>query len=568
VSQTPAVPAEGAQKPFPVIPDPPPNAFTAGLDADYLIIGSGFGGAVSALRLAEKGYRVVVLEQGKRWGPNDFPKTNWNARKFLWAPRLFCYGIQAITMLRDVFVLHGAGVGGGSLVYANTLLIPPDAIFEDPAWRDLGDWKRELAPHYQTARQMLGVTAAPFLGETDHLLREVAHEMGRGESFHPTEVAVFFGEPGKSVPDPYFGGSGPDRAGCTLCGGCMVGCRHNAKNTLDKNYLHFAEQKGARIFPETRVVDIREHLSGGYEVRTRPIGGLPFRSGRSWRCRGVVVAAGVLGTVPLLARCRASGSLGRLSSRIGHSVRTNSEALVGVVSRRHDVDFTKGIAIASGFHPDTETHIEMVRYGAGQDFMGLLRTVLVDGGGGIPRPLRWLVEIALQPFRFLRSLNPFGFAKRTAILLVMQPLANHLRLELRRHWWWPFRRTLDSVWATNAPVPKIIPVGHEVARRLEPKMSGEAVSVLPEVLLNLSSTAHILGGCPMGENAERGVVDRFGRVFGYENLFVVDGSIVPVNLSVNPSLTITALAERAMANVPAANENGAAASPDLNSESG
>jgi len=314
------------------------------LDVDFIIVGSGFGGSVSALRLAEKGYSVVVIERGKRWRSEDFPKTNWNVRKYLWAPMLRCFGIQAITTLRDVMILHGCGVGGGSLVYANTLLVPPDKVFADPTWSGLGNWQDDLAPHYATAQRMLGVTTAPCPTATDHLLREIAEDMGQGETYHPTEVGVFFGEPGKTVSDPYFGGEGPERAGCVQCGGCMVGCRHNAKNTLDKNYLYFAEKLGVRIIAESEVLDIRQLPGGSYEVETRRITDWIFKRRQTFRSRGMVLSGGVLGTVPLLLKCKASGSLARLSQALGTFVRTNSEALVGSTSRRRDVDYSTGIS--------------------------------------------------------------------------------------------------------------------------------------------------------------------------------------------------------------------------------
>ncbi len=519
-------------------------------DFDYLIIGSGFGGSVSALRLAEKGYRVGVLERGKRWQAADFPRTNWNLRKFLWAPLARCFGIQAITVLRDVMILHGTGVGGGSLVYANTLLIPPDVVFEDPRWRKLGDWKARLAPHYATARRMLGATTAICPTETDQMLREIAADMGVGETWRPTQVAVYFGEAGKTVGDPYFGGQGPPRTGCTQCGGCMVGCRYGAKNTLDKNYLYFAEQLGAVIVPETEVLDIREREGGGYEIETRRITDLVFKRRRTYRARGIVLSGGVLGTVPLLLKCKQRGSLPRLSDQLGNYVRTNSEALVGAKSRHADVDYSRGVAIASGFHPTRDTHIEMVRYGRGQDFMALLTTVMTSSGGPWPRPLPWLAEIVRRPLKFLRVANPFGFARKTGILLVMQTLPSHMSLKLRRRWFWPFSRRIDSVWDSPEQVPKVIPMANAVAERLAEKMDGDTVGGLGEVLLNLSSTAHILGGCPMGADATEGVIDNVGRAFGYDNFYVADGSVVPVNLSVNPSLTICALSEWIASHIP------------------
>lgn len=520
-------------------------------DFDYLVIGSGFGGSVSALRLSEKGYRVAVLERGKRWTTSDFPKTNWSIRRYLWAPQFFCYGIQAMTRLRDVFIYHGCGVGGGSLVYANTLLVPPDHIFEEPRWRDLGNWKEDLAPFYAVAQRMLGVTTARCQTASDHLLEEIAVEMGRGATYQPTQVGVFFGEPGKTVPDPYFGGEGPERAGCTQCGGCMVGCRHNAKNTLDKNYLYLAEKKGAVVIPETEVRAIRELPGHGYEVETRRVTDTLIKRRRTYRSKGIVLAGGVLGTVPLLLDCKERGYLPRISDKVGSFVRTNSEALVGSRSRRRDVDYSKGIAIASGFKPDDHTHIEMVRYGAGQDFMALLCTLLVGGGPPWPRPLRFLWEILRHPVTFLRFLNPIGWAKETGILLFMQSLPSYMSLSLKRRWYWPFSRKLDSVWESTEKVPKYFPVANQIAERLAEKMDGSPSSSLPEVVFNLTSTAHILGGCPMGRDASEGVIDRFGRVFGYDNFYIADGSIIPVNLSVNPSLTITALSEWVMSHVPA-----------------
>jgi cholesterol oxidase len=518
-------------------------------DADFIIIGSGFGGSVSALRLAEKGYSVRVLEQGKRWRSEDFAKTNWNLRRFLWMPRLFLHGIQQITLLRDVLVFHGAGVGGGSLVYANTLLVPPDAFFEDKKWAGLAPWKEVLAPHYATAKRMLGVTEAAFLAETDEHLLAIAREMKKEETFHRTQVGVYFGEQGKTVPDPFFGGEGPERTGCTLCGGCMVGCRHGAKNTLDKNYLYLAEKRGAQVVPETRVTDLRPLEGGGFELSVERSTSLLRKDRRKLRAKNVIVSAGVLGTVQLLMACRERGSLPALPRALGGYVRTNSEALLGVKSRSSKVNYTKGIAISAGFYPDEKTHIEAVRYPEGSDFMALLGTVLV-GGGRLPRPLHFLGAILRSPLQFLRLLWPFGWARRTVILLCMQPVDNSLELRMRRRWWWPFRRVVDSDRGDRPAAPTYLPIANETAVRLAKMTGGMPSSVLPEVLLDTCSTAHILGGCPIGSGPEDGVVDKSCRVFGYEGLWVVDGSVIPANLGVNPSLTITALAEHAMSQVP------------------
>lgn len=526
-------------------------------DYDFIIIGSGFGGSVSALRLAEKGYSVAVLERGKRYRSEDFPKSNWNLRKYLWAPKLFCYGIQAITFLRDVLVLHGTGVGGGSLVYANVLIRPPDDVFESPGWPGSVNWRRGLDLHYETAERMLGMTTPRCQTELDSMLESIAHDMGRGDTYHATDVGVFFGEPDKTVPDPYFNGEGPERTGCNHCGGCMTGCRYNAKNTLDKNYLYLAEQKGVAIVPETEVTGIRPISPAGYEVRARAATGVVFKRKRTFRCRGIVLAGGVLGTVPLLFRCKEQGSLPQISSTLGTFVRTNSEALVGATARKRDVDYSQGIAIASGFYPNEDTHIEMVRYGAGHDFLATLSTLMTGGGGKVPRWLRWFANILRHPVDFARLLIPFGWAKRTGILLVMQPLHNYMSLHTKRRWWLPFSKAIESEWSSEATVPKFFPVANDVAQRLAGKMDGIPGSLLPEVLFHLTSTAHILGGCPMGENPEEGVIDPYGRLFGYDNFYIADGSIIPANLSVNPSLTITALSEWVMSHVPAKTEGAA-----------
>jgi len=518
-------------------------------DYDFAIVGSGFGGSVSALRLSEKGYRVAVLEMGKRWKREDFPKTNWNLRKYFWKPWLGMYGILQMTLVKDAFFLHGAGVGGGSLVYANTLLVPPPKAFEDVRWVGM-DWQSVLEPHYATAKRMLGAVPSEVIVETDLMLKEIAEDMGRGHTFHKATVGVYFGEAGKTVPDPFFGGEGPARTGCIKCGGCMVGCRHGAKNTLEENYLWFAEKKGATIVPETRVIDITPLDGGGYELTLERSTGFSHPR-RKIRARGVVVSGGSYGTVDLLMRCKEKGSLGKLSEQLGRYLRTNSEALLTVQSQKKGVDYSKGIAITSGVHIDDKTHIEIVRYPAGSDAMAPLVTVLTGGGGKIPRQLRWVGAVLRDPIQFLRTMIPFGWARKTAILLVMQPVDSHLRYTLRRRWYWPFGKKLDSDRGDGPPVPVYIPVANLVAKKMAEKMGGGIPqSGTIEVLLNKASTAHILGGCPIGLTPDDGVVDPQSRAFGYEDLYVVDGSIIPANLGVNPSLTITAMAEHAMTHMP------------------
>jgi len=516
---------------------------------DYAVIGSGFGGSVATLRLSEKGYRVAVLEQGKRWTKDDFAKTTWDLRKFFWAPALGMNGIMQMSQMKDVFFLHGAGVGGGSLVYANTLLQPPAEAFRDPQWVGQ-DWQKALEPHYQTAKTMLGAVPSACIVETDRLLKKVADDMGRGHTWHRATVGVYFGEAGKTVPDPFFDGRGPERTGCTMCGGCMVGCRVGVKNTLDQNYLYLAERMGARIYPESRVIDVRALDGGGYELTIQKSTGLRHPL-RKMRVKGVVAAAGSFGTVDLLMRSRDRGSLPRISERLGDFLRTNNEAILAVRSNDKEADHSKGIAITSGVYVDDRTHVEVVRYPEGSDTMSMLATVLTDDGPGVPRWARWMGNIAKSPRTFLTTLNPFGTAKGGAILLVMQPVDSHMRYRMRRRWYAPWKKKLDSDRGTNKPTPTYIPLANEIAKRMAVEMNGIPQSGIIEVLMDKATTAHILGGCPMGATAQTGVVDTRARLFGYENFYVVDGSIVPANLGVNPSLTITALAEHAMAQVPA-----------------
>ena len=518
-------------------------------DFDFAVVGSGFGGSVSALRLSEKGYSVAVLEQGKRWNKEDFAKSSWDLRKFFWEPRLGLYGIMQMTAMRDVFFLHGSGVGGGSLVYANTLLQPPAEAFKDPQWVGL-DWMRALAPHYETAKKMLGAVPSEVIVETDRLLKKVADGMGRGHTWHRAEVGVYFGEAGKTVPDPFFDGKGPERTGCTLCGGCMIGCRVGAKNTLDRNYLYLAERLGTKIFAESRVTDIRALAGGGYELTIRRSTGLRRRR-RKMRVRGVVVSAGSFGTVDLLMRAKQRGSLPAISNAIGSFLRTNSEALLAVRSKRNDVDYSKGIAITSGVYVDDRTHVEVVRYPAGSDSMSMLTTVLTGDGPIFPRWARWAANVVTKPKDFVRTTVPFGWAKRTAILLVMQPVDNHMKYKMRRRWYAPWSQKLDSDRGSDKPSPTYIPIANEIAKKMAEQMDGLPQSGILEVLGGKASTAHILGGCPIGLTREVGVVDTQARLYGYEDFYVVDGSIIPANLGVNPSLTITAMAEHAMSHVAA-----------------
>ena len=523
-----------------------------GFDVDVCVIGSGFGGSVSALRLAEKGYSVCVLERGRRWDAADFPRTNWNVRKALWMPAAKCFGILRLSFLSDVFILSGSGVGGGSLVYANTLYVPPDACFDAPSWRGLeGNWKRALLPFYRRAQFMLGVTTHEIEGEPDRVLGEIAAELGAGDTYIHTPVGVFFGKPGERADDPYFGGAGPARHGCVLCGGCMVGCRYNAKNTLDKNYLWLAEKLGAAIRPMRTVTDVRALDGGGYAITHEKSGAWLGRDRQVLRARNVVMAAGVLGTVQLLLESRARGSLPNLSPALGQHVRTNSEAILGVTSKKKDVRYDRGIAITSSIHPDATTHVEVVRYSDGSDALAPLATLLTDGGPGRRRWVRYLGNVVRHPLDFARSLWPFGTARRGIYLLVMQTLDNSISLAMRRRWRRLWRKALDTGAGSGEPAPTYIPLGNEVARAFAKKVDGVAKSSIMEVLFDVPTTAHILGGAVIGGSPAEGVIDADHQAFGHPGLYVVDGSAIPANLGVNPSLTITALAERAMSRFPA-----------------
>ena len=534
-------------------------------DYDWLVVGSGFGGSVAALRLAEKGHRVGVVECGRRFRDEDFAETAWNLRRYFWSPLIGLRGIFRMTLFRDVFIVSGSGVGGGSLGYANTLYRARPAFFRDPQWSELGSWEAELAPHYDTAEWMLGVTEYPDEGPADLLLKELGEELGVPETYKPTRVGVYFGEPGKEVDDPFFGGAGPARRGCIQCGSCMVGCRHGAKNTLVKNYLWFAERLGAEVLPERQVTDIEPigapDGSEGYRVTTEHPGAWVRRRRRTFTARGVVVAAGALGTNRLLARCKLGGSLPRISDRLGTLVRTNSESILAVTAPDDERDFARSIAITSSIYPDPDTHVEVVTYGRAGDAISTLFTTLTGEGTNRTRPFMWLGQAVRHPIRLLRTMWPFKWSQRTVILLVMQTLDNAIRLRSKRR---VLGRgvKLQTEQDPERPIPTFIPAANAAAEWMAQRVGGIPQSGTTEAVFNIPTTAHILGGAPIGESPETGVVDSRNRVFGYENLIVCDGSAVPANPGVNPSLTITALAERATSFVePREDADGPASAP-------
>ena len=536
---------------------------------DFVVIGSGFGGSVSAMRLTEKGYDVLVLERGKRYEDEDFPKTNWQIRKYLWKPLLRCFGIQEITLMKHVMVLHGSGVGGGSLVYANVLMEPTDELFEAHGWKDLADWKAMLKPHYDTAKFMLGVTPNPYTTPADKVLREMAQDYGREHTFRPTNVSIYFGESGKTVPDPFFGGEGPDRTGCTHCGGCMVGCRFNAKNTLLKNYLYFAEKWGAEIRAESTVIDIQslpDNQPDGarYEVIYKR-STAPFWDNQTYRVRtrNVIVSAHVLGTLKLLFNARdVTQSLPKISQCLGEEVRTNSETIPGSTSRNGDKDFSKGSAITSIFEVDDVTRVEVVRYPEKSGFIRLLAIPMIDGGGNIFKKIGKLFwESIRRPRDFFYATFMRSWAERTTILLIMQTTNSMMRIRPGRGLFTLFQRGLMSDLESDKVIAPPQELSHKLARDFAAKTDGVPQDSVPETLLNIPTTAHLIGGCPMGRSDQDGVVNKYCEVFNYPGLYIVDGSIMPANPGINPSLTITALAEYAMDNIPSNEEADAAKIP-------
>lgn len=514
---------------------------------DVVVIGSGFGGSVAALRLTEKGYRVAVLEAGRRFSDDEFAKTSWDLRRFLWAPQIGCYGIQRIHLLRDCLILAGAGVGGGSLVYANTLYRPLKPFYNDSQWAHITDWEDELSPHYDQASRMLGVVTNPTTTPSDVVMKKVAADMGVGGSYHPTPVGVHFGEPGRTVADPYFGGAGPARTGCTECGACMTGCRVGAKNTLVKNYLHLAEAGGAEVFPLTTVHRLAEGRDGRWRIGTRRTGAKTALGSRVFTADQVVVAAGTWGTQNLLHRARDRGDLPRLSAKLGELTRTNSEAIIGAqVPQLGELDYSSGVAITSSFHPDEDTHIEPVRYGKGSNAMGLLQTFPTKGDHPDPRWKQWLRFVRTDPLKALKMAVVRNWSERTIILLVMQSLDNSLITRVKRGL---FGSRLTSRQGHGAPNPSFIPAGEEANERVAEEIGGIAGGTWGE-LIDMPMTAHFIGGCAIGEDAEHGVIDPYHRAYGHPTLSIVDGSAITANLGVNPSLTITAQAERAFSMWP------------------
>ncbi|MDQ4054669.1 MAG: GMC family oxidoreductase [Actinomycetota bacterium] len=520
-----------------------------GCDYDVLVIGSGFGGSVTALRLTEKGYRVGVIEAGARFADGDFPTTSFDVKKYLFAPAAGCYGIQRIDMVKDCLIVAGAGVGGGSLVYANTLYEPLDAFYRDPSWSHITDWKAELAPYYDQAKRMLGVVDNPLRTPSDEVMEKVATDMGVGDTFHPTPVGVFFGGPGQTpedtVADPYFGGTGPDRNPCRNCGECMTGCRHNSKNTLVKNYLYLAEQAGAVVHPLTTVTRVTPLDGGGYRVDTRwTKAKLARRTAvKTFTAEQVVFSAAALGTQRLLHKLKGEGDLPRISDRLGVLTRTNSEAILGALAPDLTTDFTQGVAITSSWHPDDHTHIEPVRYGKGSNFMAMMQTVLADDTGTEPRWRTWLREMWAQR-RSVRDLYDMKhWSERTVIALVMQTLDNSITTVGKKTL---FGWRMTSKPGHGEPNPTYIPVAYEAVRRMADVMGGTPGGNVGEPF-NAPLTAHFIGGCTIGDSPETGVVDPYQRVYGHPGLHIVDGSAISANLGVNPSLTITAQAERAMA---------------------
>lgn len=537
--------------------DPSHAGTAAPYDFDYIVIGSGFGGSVSAYRLTEKGYSVGVMEMGRRWKAEDFPKSTWDSRRWIWRPGLRMFGFYNIRPFRHMVVMCGNAVGGGSITYSSALLIPKPRVWDEGSWAGLKDWKSIMTQHYATAERMLGVTINKRVAEADLRLKRMADMAGVGHTYYPGRVGTFFGDEGdtggKTYPDPYFGGEGPERGSCVGCGGCNVGCQHNAKNTLDKNYLYLAEKYGAKVFAETRVVDVRP-LNGrpdgsdGYEVFVESSTAMFGKKRRSFRCRGVVFSASSLGTVELLHRLKQRGSLPRISDDLGNRVRTNAESLIGVRFPGSEKSMSDGLGGGAAIYIDEHTHIGVARFPKGSDTTALMMTLLSGGSAGWSRILAWLWKLLSNPVRALRAHFPPGFASQTMLFVVMHTVDAHVNLRLKRRWYWPFTKLLST---EGNHIPAFIPNANAFIEKGAKALGGIPMALLTDVLFNIPTTAHCIGGCAMADSPDRGVMDTQNRVFGYRNMLICDGSMLSANLGVNPSLTITALTEHAMSHIPA-----------------
>jgi cholesterol oxidase len=512
---------------------------------DYVIIGSGFGGSVSALRLAEKGYKVLVVEKGKWFRSDDFPKTNWNLKRWLWVPFFRFFGIMKLSFFRHATILSGVGVGGGSLVYANTLPVPKKEFFSSGSWSHLADWKKELEPFYSIASKMLGATKNPRLQKGDLALKELAGLLGKDHEYDHAHVGVYFGKPGEKAADPYFEGIGPDRIGCIYCGGCMTGCRHDAKNSLDKNYLFLAQKKGADIIAESEVYDVRtisnDDGTGGYQIKYRSSTRI-IKKKATIKTAGVIFSGGVMGTVKLLLSLKKK-SLPFLSDRIGHDIRTNNESLVAITSLNQNIDYSEGVAIGSILHTDESSHLEPVRYGKGSGFWRLSVLPMTQGNNTVLRMYHIVCDWIKKPLTNLKMLFVKDWARQTQVMLFMQHLDSTLRFSSG------MAGMKSSVTEGKSP-RAFIPRAAELAGMYSKLLNGKPYVFFAEILFGIPSTAHILGGAVMASDKSKGVIDKDNRVFGYKNMLVCDGAAISANPGVNPSLTITAIAERAMSKIP------------------